>query len=139
MKKITSLVAATALTLAVTAAPSTAHDKAAGIAAGVIAAGLLGAAIANHQHKHGYKEYNPHPDVNKEENAVGRCVHHGLAQVKAAGGDNFILDHVLNTSDKGDGSTHVYFVATRYFSYGHRTNHVSCVVLNGEVLQFKYS
>lgn len=139
MKKLTSLVTASALALTVTAAPSTAHNKAAGIAAGVVAAGLIGAAIANHQHKRGYKEYNPHPDVNKEENAVGRCVHHGLAQVESAGGDNFILDHVLSTTDKDDGSTQVNFVATRYYSYGHRTNHVNCVVLKGEVVQFKYS
>lgn len=139
MKKVTSLVTATALALAVTAAPSTAKNHAAGVAAGIVAAGLIGAAIANHQHKRGHKKYTPHPDVNKEENAVGRCVHHGLAEVENAGGDNFILDHVISTTVVDDGSTQVKFVATRYFSYGHRTNDVNCVVLNGEVVEFKYS
>jgi primase-polymerase (primpol)-like protein len=137
MKQLTSL--ATALALAASAAPVTAHNKAAGVAAGVIAAGLIGAAIAKHQHKRGYKEYNPHPDVTDEENVVGRCVHHGLAEVQNAGGDNFKLDHVISTTVVDDGSTRVKFVATRYYSYGHKTNDVNCVVLNGEVVEFKYS
>ena len=139
MKKLTSLVTASALALSVTAAPSSAHNDAAGIAAGIVAAGIIGAAIAKHQHKNGYKQYKPHPNVTKEENAVGRCVHHGLSEVQNAGGDNFILDHVKNTSIKENGSVHVYMSATRYYSYGHRTSNVSCVVQDGEVVQFKYS
>ncbi|MFT5342011.1 MAG: hypothetical protein ACI9BH_001224 [Paracoccaceae bacterium] len=139
MKKITSLVTATALALAVSAAPSTAHNSAAQVAAGIIALGVLGAAIAHDQHKRGEPEYKPHPHAGEHENAVGKCVHHGLKEVKHAGGYNFILDHVINTAKKDDGSIHVYMVATSYFTYGHRTKHVSCVVDNGHIEQFKYS
>ncbi|MEM8631927.1 MAG: hypothetical protein AAGF74_11870, partial [Pseudomonadota bacterium] len=39
-----------------------------------VAAGVLGAAIAEHHHKHG-SEYRNHPGVSDQENAIGLCMH----------------------------------------------------------------
>ena len=136
MKKLTSLATAAALALAVTAAPSTVHSNAAGVAEGVVALGILGAAIAHDQKKRGKPDYTPHPHIEPDENAVGKCVHRGLSHVEKAGGYNFKLDHVKNINQKDDGSTHVNFVGTSYYSYGHRTNDIKCVIQGGKVIHF---
>ena len=61
MRRITSVALATALALAVSASPSAANDDTAKAIAGVIALGLLGAAIADDQHNRGHEGYTPQP------------------------------------------------------------------------------
>ncbi len=103
--------------------------------AGIIAGGIIGAAIGRHQHDQGYPEYRPHPDVPPGENAVGACVHYGSAQVKAHGGYRFEMDKLLNVNHSGKVTT-VTMVATRYFPRGEHREEIVCVVENHRVLSF---
>ena len=79
MKKIAASIAAAALLSgSIAVQPVMAKDKdgdRAAAVAGVIALGLLGAAVAQHQHGKGHEEYRHHPKLHADENAVGACMH----------------------------------------------------------------
>ena len=126
------------LAFSVSTSASYANDDTAKAIAGIIALGLLGAAVAQDQHDRGHEEYTAHPRLHPDENAVGHCVHRGKHLVKKAGGNRFNLDHVNDISVNGDGSTHVSFVGTGYYVYGHKTSDVICVVKNGKVASLKF-
>jgi len=142
MKRATSLVAAAALAFSVTALPAAASSESDDVAkalVGVIAAGVLGAAIAKHQHKRGYDEYQDHPRVHADENAVGRCMHAGLRAVKKAGGYDLELENVKSVNTSGNGSTRVEIVATGYYPAGHKTSDILCVINHGKVTSIKHN
>jgi len=142
MKRATSLISAAALALSFAASPSLAStdsDNAAKAIVGVIAAGVLGAAIAKHQHDRGYDDYRPHPNVHSDENAVGRCMHKGLRDVEKAGGFDLELENVKSVKASNDGSTRVEFVATGYYPTGHKTSDILCVIKNGKIKSFKHN
>lgn len=129
------------LTMAWPIAPVMANetsDNAAKAIAGIVALGVIGNAIAKHQHQQGYEEYKPHPQVHPDENAVGACIHNGERIVARAGGWDFRLEDVREVYVQGD-ITHVVFHGTGYYSYGHKTSLVQCQVRHGKVIHFNYS
>lgn len=137
-KKIIPLTSSVALALAVTATPSAANDDTAKAIAGIIALGVLGAAVADHQHDRGYEDYKPHPKLHADENAVGKCMHRGKRTLKKAGGYRLVLNHVNSVHAKANGSTHVSMVVTGYYPVGHKTSDVICVVKNHKIIKFKF-
>ena len=136
MKRVVSLVSAAALALSVTATPSSANDDAAKAIAGIIALGVLGAAVADHQHKRGHNEDTPHPQLHPDENAAGLCAHHGEKLVAKAGGYELEVEHVNSVEVGSDGATHVSMVMTGYYPAGHKTSDVICVIKNHKVTSF---
>lgn len=142
MKTVISAISAIALVASVSATPVAANKESDDVAkalAGVIAAGVLGAAIAKHQHERGDEEYTPHPKVHADENAIGRCMHKSLSTVKKGGGYDLELEHVKSVKAASDGSTRVEFVATGYYPTGHKTSDILCVVKNGKVTSLKHN
>lgn len=137
-KNLNSIVAAGVIALSVTASPSYANDDTAKAIAGVIALGLLGAAVADHQHERGYEEYKAHPKLHADENAVGHCAHRAKRMVKKAGGYKFKLNHVDNIRVSDNGATHVSFVGTGYYDFGHKTSDIKCVVAGGKIKKFNF-
>lgn len=134
--KAIAIAAAAATAFTLTAAPTLAHNDTAKAVAGVIALGLLGAAVADHQHERGHEDYTPHPQLHPDENAVGRCAHKGKRNVKKAGGYKFKVKHVNSVRAADDGTTHVSFVGKSYYDYGHRTSDIICVVRGDKVERF---
>lgn len=113
-------------------------DNAAKALVGIVALGVIGNAIAKHQHQQGYEEYRPHPSIHPDENAVGACIHNGERIVHRAGGWDFRLEDVREVYVQGN-ITHVVFHGTGYYSYGHKTSLVQCQVRHGKVIHFNYS
>ncbi|MFC4667545.1 hypothetical protein ACFO5X_03165 [Seohaeicola nanhaiensis] len=113
-------------------------DNAAKAIAGIVALGVIGNANAKHQHQRGYEEYKPHPQVHRDENTVGACIHNGERIAARAGGWDFRLEGVREVYVQGD-ITHVVFHGTGYYSYGHNTSLVQCPVRHGKVIHFNYS
>lgn len=126
------------LVMALSMAPAQADDDTAMAIAGVIALGLLGAAVASDQHDRGHEKYTPHPKLHVDENAVGRCAHRAKRKVKNAGGYNFKVNHVNSVKAEKNGSTHVSFVGTGYYSFGHKTSDIRCVIKNHKVSSFRF-
>ena len=143
MKKIAASLAAVALLSGSLAMqPAMAKDKdgeRAAAIAGVIALGLLGAAVAQHQHKEGHDEYRHHPKLHSDENAVGACMHRARRMVKRAGGHNAKLNKVDRVRKRDNGNTVVVFHATGYYDFGHKRSKVRCVVKNHKVIKFEFS
>ena len=139
IRQIASLTSSAALVLAMSAPPSAANDDTANAIAGVIALGVLGAAVAHHQHDRGYDEYKSHPKLHPDENAVGKCMHRGKKELKKAGGYRLDLNHVDSVRAQNNGSTHVSMVVTGYYPAGHKTSDVICVVKNHKITSFKYN
>lgn len=128
MKKIVIAVAMSALLpLTVFNASAQANDGAAAIA-GIIALGVLGAAISRDQHKQGVKEYRPHPSVHYDENAVGACLYRAESLVRGAGGFTAQLNSVKNIQLANNGDTIVTMTATGVYPAGSKTSDVYCVV-----------
>ena len=78
MKKIVAILAVSAFivgSIPVTNVSANNDDAVAAIA-GIIALGVIGAAVGKHQHQQGYEDYRPHPQLHSDENAVGTCMHH---------------------------------------------------------------
>lgn len=138
-KKSISLASSAALVLVMSAPPSTANEDTAKAIAGIIALGVLGAAVAHHQHERGYEDYKNHPKLHPDENAVGKCMHRGKKELKRAGGYRLDLNHVNNVRAENDGSTHVSMVVTGYYPAGHNTSDVICVVKNDRITSFQYN
>lgn len=113
------------------------HDTAATIA-GVVALGVLGAALASHQHRRGEDEYTPHPRFHPDENAVGRCMHRAEREVQRAGGHYVQLDDVQDVNYKNNGKTVVQMRVTGFYSFANKTSSVRCVVNRGRVTRFEY-
>lgn len=139
IKLIASVTSSAALVLALSAPPSAANEDAAKAIAGIIALGVLGNAVAHHQHERGYEDYKRHPRLHPDENAVGRCMHRGKRELKNAGGYRLDLNHVNNVRAENDGSTHVSMVVTGYYPVGHKTSDVICVVKNDRISSFQYN
>lgn len=139
MKRLvfSALVAASALA----ASPGLADkksDNAAKALAGIVALGVLGAAVAEHQHDEGYNAYRPHPDLPPNENVVGICMHYGLNIVKRAGGYDFELEDVRRI-DRAGSTSIVTFYGTGYYPRGKKTSLVECQVRANKVVAFNYN
>ncbi|MCP5085191.1 MAG: hypothetical protein GY952_00050 [Rhodobacteraceae bacterium] len=139
IRKPMMVFSAAALAVSVSTAPVAAHDDFAKALAGVVAVGIIGAALADHQHNRGEEEYKRHPKVHADENAVGRCMHRTKKRVKKAGGYKAKLNHVRHVRANGDGKTKVDMVVTGYYSFGHKTSDVHCVVKNHKIVSFKHN
>ncbi|MGR3661810.1 MAG: hypothetical protein ACU0CA_11585 [Paracoccaceae bacterium] len=139
MKRIISVTSTIAMVASLTVTPASANDDTANAIAGIIALGVLGAAISEHQHRRGYDEYVTHPRLHPDENAIGRCMHKGKRAVKKAGGYRMELENVNSIIVGKDGATHISFVATGYYPIGHKTSDVICVVKNGKVTSFNFN
>jgi hypothetical protein len=138
VKNFFGMILSGALVLTVPLAPARANEDAAKAIAGIIAIGLLGAAIGKHQAKEGHDNYTPHPRVHADENAVGACMHNGELIVRRAGGYSFELEDIRDIHVKGD-ITVVTFHGTGYYTYGHKTSLVQCQVRNHRVISFNYT
>lgn len=134
-----SMTVAAAIALTMSSTPSAAHNDVAKAVAGVVALGLLGAAVADNQHERGHEEYTAHPNLHADENAVGRCSHKAKRKVKKAGGYKFKVNHVNSVRLANDGTTHVSFVGTGYYDFGHKTSDIVCVVKQGKVKSFVFN
>jgi hypothetical protein len=139
IRQIVSLTSSAVLVLALSVRPSAADEDTANAIAGIIALGVLGAAVAHHQHDRGYEDYKRHPKLHPDENAVGNCMHRGKKELKRAGGYRLDLNHVDSVRAHSDGSTHVSMVVTGYYAAGHKTSDVNCVVKNHKITSFKYN
>lgn len=109
----------------------------AGAIAGVIALGILGAAVGRHQRDN--DTYESHPSLHPDENAVGTCMHHTIRTVKKAGGHYAQLDNVDRVETKPNGNTVVVFHATGFYDFGSKQSRVRCVIKNHRVTKFKYN
>lgn len=139
MRRFATLTAAAALVLSTSTNIVKADDNdLAGAVAGVVIAGILGAAVADHQHNEGHEDYRPHSRLHPDENAVGTCMHHGKRIVKKAGGHSLQLDTIDSIDAQGD-STVVVFEATGYYDFGSKSSVVRCTVRNHKVVSFDYS
>ena len=139
MKKFLSVASAGLLSKGVQAQPVSAKDDdVAKAIAGIVAIGIIGAAIADHQHKSGHDVYSAHPRVHPDENAVGACMHHGKRLVEKAGGNYFQLDNVDRVDVQG-ADTVVVFEATGFYDFGAKSSVVRCTVRNSQVVAFDYS
>ena len=106
--------------------------------AGIIALGLLGAAVADYQHDEGHEEYTHHPKLHPDENAVGKCLHRAKKEVKNAGGHYTELNNVDKVKAKEDGKTVVVFHATGYYGFGHKESKIRCVIKDGKIVKFTH-
>lgn len=122
--------------LALMTGPTAAHNDTAKAVAGIVALGLLGAAVADNQHERGYDTYKPHPNLHGDENAVGTCAHKAKRKVKDAGGYKFKVKHVNSVTPENDGTTHVSMVGTGYYDFGHKTSDILCIVKGHKVTSF---
>lgn len=114
-------------------------DNAAKALVGIVALGVLGAAVAEHQHDEGYQDYRPHPDLPPNENVIGICIHYGLNIVKRAGGYDFELEDVRRI-DRAGSTSIVTFYGTGYYPRGqHKTSLVECQVRANKVVAFNYN
>lgn len=104
--------------------------------AGLVAGGIIGAAIGSHQHDQGYPDYRPHPNVPPGENAVGACVHYGNHKVKEAGGYRFQMDKLRDVTYSG-ATARVVMNATSYYPWGHNYALITCVVRDHNVIEWK--
>tara|TARA_R110000744_G_scaffold217072_1_gene335853 strand:- start:142 stop:573 length:432 start_codon:yes stop_codon:yes gene_type:complete len=143
MKKFAILVASTAIIASMSASSIQAADgkktEAAAAIVGVVALGLLGAAVADSQHNSGNVEYRHHPHLHPDENAVGACMHHTKHLVKKEGGHKAKLDKVDKVEAKSHGETLVVFRATGYFDFGHKTSKIRCTVKHHKVVKFEFT
>ncbi len=143
MKKIAASIAAAALLSgSIAVQPVMAKDKdgdRAAAVAGVIALGLLGAAVAQHQHGKGHEEYRHHPKLHADENAVGACMHRAKRLVRKAGGHHTKLNRVDRVNHRDNGSTVVVFHATGYYDFGHKKSKIRCVVKRHKVTKFDFT
>lgn len=114
------------------------HDDTAAKIVGVVALGVLGAALASHQHRRGEVEYRPHPRLHPDENAVGRCMHKAEREVQKAGGHYVELNDVQDVNYKRNGKTVVRMRVTGFYSFTNKTSNVRCVVNRGRVTKFEF-
>lgn len=126
-----------ALAAVLPGAPASAHDHV-GEAAGIVAAGIIGAAIGKHQAEKHEQKYKPHPGVTPTENAVGICVHHGVIVVEEAGGSDFRMVEVKEVTTE-DGTTVVVFEARAVYPAGAKTTTVECRITGGSVTYFHFA
>lgn len=136
MKQLTTTFAAAGLAMAMAATPAQANEDTAKAIAGIIALGLLGAAIAEDQSNSSHPDYKPHPRVDPNENAVGACVHRATRKVKKAGGSRLKLNKVNSVVAGSDGKTSVSIRVTGYYPALNKTSDVVCVVKNNKVVSY---
>ena len=133
----TALSLALALSLGTSTAYANDKDTAAALA-GIVALGVIGAAIGHDQHRRGDEDYTNHPRVHPDENAVGRCMHRAKRLVKKAGGDHVELDHVADVKMLNNGNTVVRMQVTGYYPFASKTSNVRCVVHNNKIKKFEF-
>lgn len=136
LRRAQSAVLSVALAAALPGAPASAHDHV-GEVAGIVAAGIIGAAIGRHQAEKHEERYKPHPGVTPTENAVGICVHHGVRIVDEAGGSDFRMVEVEKVNSEG-GTTVVVFKARAVYPAGVKTSTVTCRISGGGVTSFEF-
>ncbi|MCF6321918.1 MAG: hypothetical protein L3J32_09150 [Rhizobiaceae bacterium] len=116
------------------------NDDAAAAIAGIIALGVLGAAISRNQRKQGVEEYRPHPKIRYDENAVGACLFRAESLVRGAGGSTAQLNSVKNIQLANNGDTIVTMTATGVYPAGSKTSDIYCVVGNDHrVRDFRFN
>lgn len=127
-----AILVATSLSTPATADKKTAQDVLAGVALGVI-----GAAIAHHQHSNGDPSYTSHPHVSKHENNVGRCMHKTHNAMQNRGYHNTKMQYVVNHSSSDHENKYVLSVTTHAVG-GDSTlyRNVTCVFSDGELTNF---
>ena len=141
--KITSaIVVCSALAIGSMSIGASAHHKkhrgeVAGAIAGIIALGMLGAAVGHHQRSNQY--YDPHPALSPDENAVGTCMHHAKRLVRNAGGHYARLDSIDSVRHKSHGKTIVRFHATGFYDFGSKRSKVRCEVKHHRIVKFKFN
>lgn len=109
----------------------------AGAIAGVIALGILGAAVGHHQRDN--ESYESHPALHPDENAVGTCMHHAIRLVKKAGGHYAQLDNVDKVVLKPNGNTVVVFHASGFYDFGRKQSKIRCVIRDHRITKFKFN
>lgn len=135
MKRVTSIISAAALALAVSASPSVA-SKDSDTAAGLLALGLLGALIAHDQGKNRNRGYVNDRRLSREENAIGRCMGRGRNLVESAGGYEIHLERVNSVRAGSGGKISVSMIVTGYYPTGEKTSDVICTVKRNRITSF---
>lgn len=142
LKSVSALMLCSALALSASNFEAAAHHKkhhgkTARAIAGIVALGMLGAAVGHHQRKNEY--YDPHPALHPDENAVGTCMHHAKRLVREAGGHHARLNRVNRVEAKPNGRTVVVFHATGFYDFGAKKSKVRCVVKHHRIVKFKFN
>jgi hypothetical protein len=108
-------------------------------AAGIVALGLLGAALASRQHDNGrVNRYEPANDYDANENAIGACTHYAERLVRQQGGYDFEVDRIRRVTVSGRNRV-VQFDGTGYYNNLRKRSRISCTVRNHTVVGFKYT
>lgn len=120
------------------ATPAQAKDPGALIAG--VALGVLGSAIAHHHHKHG-SDYQNHPSVSPEENAIGLCMHRTHTAMTNQGYYAVDFEQTLSYETNADGIDLIDLEVARSSNStdARSTIKAHCAIQNGAVVNFRYS
>lgn len=120
------------------AAPAQANDTGALVAG--VALGVLGASIARHHHHHG-ADYQNHPDVSPEENAVGLCMHRTHSAMSNQGYYAVDFERTLSYQTNADGIDLIDLEVARSSDRTDKRSFIKahCAIQNDSVVNFRYS
>jgi len=118
--------------------PAKADDTGALIAG--VALGVLGASIARHHHKHG-SEYQKHPNLSPEENAVGLCMHRTHKAMANQGYYAVDFERTLSYTTNADGIDLIDLEVARSRESNDARSYIKahCAIQNDQVVNFRYS
>ncbi|WP_037308551.1 hypothetical protein [Ruegeria halocynthiae] len=120
------------------ARPVQAKDTGALIAG--VALGVLGASIAKHHHKHG-SNYQKHPSLSPEENAVGLCMHRTHTAMTNQGYYAVDFEQTLSYDTNSDGIDLIDLEVARSNNSNDARSYIKahCAIQNDAVVNFRYS
>lgn len=119
--------------------PAQAISKAGDVIAGV-ALGVLGASIAHHHHSHG-SDYQKHPSVSPEENAIGLCMHRTKTAMVNQGYYAVDFEKTLSYETNSDGINLIDLEVARSANSNDARSTIKahCAIQNDAVVNFRYS
>ena len=105
-----------------------------------VALGVLGASIAHHHHKHG-SDYQKHPHVSPEENAIGLCMHRTMTAMTNQGYYAVDFEQTLSYTTNSDGIDLIDLEVGRSNNQTDQRSYIKahCAIQNDAVVNFRYS
>jgi hypothetical protein len=120
--------------------PQPANASDAGAVVAGVALGVLGSSIAHHHHKNG-ADYQKHPAVSDDENAIGLCMHRTHSAMANQGYYSVDFERTLSYDVGSDGITLIDIEVGRSKSSNDARSYIDahCAIQNDSVVNFRYS